>query len=470
MGNAAGLARQVDLRRELKLTDLALFQIVYVLGPTSIGTAAVLGRSHTIYWLAAILLFYVPQATLVIHLSGRWPLEGGLYQWIKLAYNERLGFLVAWNMWLSNLIICSYAGVTIVNHVVYALGPGGQWINESEPINIAVSAGVLGIIGALGIRGLEVGKWVHNAGGASIVLCYLLLLALPIASGAPRPYAPVTWELPVLSLLSLNVLSKLTVPALCGLEQAAVLAGECSQPARDLRRATLIAGPCIALMFMLGTGAVISFVAPGKVDLAAPFPQAIAAAAARLRLSIPVVPIVCGGLILYWFSGASSAFTALSRLPMVAGWDHLLPAWFTRLHPVWKTPVNSILATLLLAIGITLYSIAGAGHQEAFQILLSQTNVFTALAYLPMFALPLLRGPSSWPLRLAGAAGLSSTLLFILLALQPLVQVRSAWVFAAKVAGVIAAANLGGLLVFAMADRTAQRPAPPFPGGGPPSS
>ena len=26
------------------------------------------------------------------------------------------------------------------------------------------------------------------------------------------------------------------------------------------------------------------------------------------------------------------------RLPMVAGWDHLLPAWFSRLDPRYRTP------------------------------------------------------------------------------------------------------------------------------------
>ena len=29
---------------------------------------------------------------------------------------------------------------------------------------------------------------------------------------------------------------------------------------------------------------------------------------------------------------ASVAFTAVTRLPMVAGWDHMLPGWFSRLH------------------------------------------------------------------------------------------------------------------------------------------
>jgi amino acid transporter len=32
------------------------------------------------------------------------------------------------------------------------------------------------------------------------------------------------------------------------------------------------------------------------------------------------------------------SFNACARLPLVAGWDHLLPAWFTRLHPKHRTP------------------------------------------------------------------------------------------------------------------------------------
>ena len=35
-------------------------------------------------------------------------------------------------------------------------------------------------------------------------------------------------------------------------------------------------------------------------------------------------------------------FTGNTRLPMVAGWDRILPLWFSRLQPRYKTPINSI--------------------------------------------------------------------------------------------------------------------------------
>ena len=68
------------LRRELGLTDLVLTQIVYVVGVVWVGAAAKLGQAHIVFWLGAMLLFYLPQAAVVIHLSRRMPLEGGLYQ------------------------------------------------------------------------------------------------------------------------------------------------------------------------------------------------------------------------------------------------------------------------------------------------------------------------------------------------------------------------------------------------------
>src|SRR6266511_6374494 len=92
--------RSVALKKPLGLRDLVLTQIVFVVGSSWVGTAAKLGSSHLFFWLLAILLFYIPQAAVVIYLNRRLPLEGGIYQWAKLGFNEFAGFIVAWNLWL----------------------------------------------------------------------------------------------------------------------------------------------------------------------------------------------------------------------------------------------------------------------------------------------------------------------------------------------------------------------------------
>ena len=68
------------LKRELGLWDLIFTQILFIVGLGWVGTAAKLGSSHVTFWLLAVVLFYLPSAVVVIHLSRRMPFEGNLYE------------------------------------------------------------------------------------------------------------------------------------------------------------------------------------------------------------------------------------------------------------------------------------------------------------------------------------------------------------------------------------------------------
>jgi hypothetical protein len=93
-------ARGAAFKKELGLSDLVLTQILFIVGLPWVGVAAKQGPSHIILWLVAMFFFYVPSAVVVIYLNRLMPLEGGLYQWAKLGFNDLIGFMVAWNLWL----------------------------------------------------------------------------------------------------------------------------------------------------------------------------------------------------------------------------------------------------------------------------------------------------------------------------------------------------------------------------------
>src|SRR5882762_11853215 len=92
--------QSATFKKELGLTDLVLTQILFIVGLPWVGVAAKQGPAHVVLWLAAIVLFYLPSAAVGIHLNRAMPLEGGLYQWAKLGFNDAVGFMVAWNLWL----------------------------------------------------------------------------------------------------------------------------------------------------------------------------------------------------------------------------------------------------------------------------------------------------------------------------------------------------------------------------------
>src|SRR5258708_2362023 len=87
--------RSSGFKKELGPTDLVLTQILFIVGLPWVGVAAKQGQSHVVLWLAAIVLFYIPSAVVVIYLNRAMPLEGGVYQWAKLGFSDLVGFMVA---------------------------------------------------------------------------------------------------------------------------------------------------------------------------------------------------------------------------------------------------------------------------------------------------------------------------------------------------------------------------------------
>src|SRR5579863_10749061 len=130
------------LRRELGMGDLILAQILIVIVPEFFGTAVKAGSSHVILWLLAIVLFFIPHALVVAHLNRLLPLEGGLYEWARFGFGDRIGFLVAWNVWLLQTIQVSQIALVTTTYVSYA-APRVAWIANSQPMLIATSVGLI---------------------------------------------------------------------------------------------------------------------------------------------------------------------------------------------------------------------------------------------------------------------------------------------------------------------------------------
>src|SRR5204863_8587304 len=127
-------AHSAVFEKELGLRDLIFTQIVFVVGTSWVGTAAKLGPSQTVYWLLAILLFYLPVAAVVIYLNRIMPLEGGLYQWAKFGFNDFAGFMVAWNLWLLGIVVMAGTGFVVCTNIFYAFGPIGGFMPTSQEV------------------------------------------------------------------------------------------------------------------------------------------------------------------------------------------------------------------------------------------------------------------------------------------------------------------------------------------------
>ncbi|MGO9262993.1 MAG: APC family permease [Bryobacteraceae bacterium] len=445
--------QQAGLRKEMGLGDLVLAQVLCVVGSSWVGIAAKLGRAHVAYWLGSMVLFYLPLAAVVIYLNRMMPLEGGLYQWAKAGFGRMAGFLTAWNLWVYAISATASVVFVLPTDLAYLLGPSAAWIPGSKWATLVLTGGVMLAIALVAVHGLDIGKWLHNVGSILILVAYAILLGLPIwalARGAIPKYEPVPWQTPAVNWFGVAIFGQMAVGALSGFEYVAILAGECRSAARTIGQSVMISAPIISLMFILGTSSVLAFL-HGPINVIGPIPQTMRAAfgpsvgwAAQFGIFLVMARAV---------AAASLLFTGLTRLPMTAGWDSLIPRWFTRLDETHRTPVNSIVFVAALVMALILLSMLGVEEQEASQLLVAASIVHYAIAYAALFALPLIGTAAlrmavpGW-VKVASTAGLASSLVALGISVYPIVNVVSRGAYAAKVCAVVALTNAAGLWIY----------------------
>src|SRR5215472_259841 len=447
---------QAGLRKELGLRDLVMAQVLCVVGSSWVGIAAKLGRAHVAFWLGGILIYYVPLAIVVIYLNRMMPAEGGLYQWAKSGFGELAGFLTAWNLWVYAVIVTGSIIFVVPTDTAYIMGALGAWLPASNAATLALTSGVMAGIALVAIRGLDIGKWLHNIGSIGIMTAYVILLALPLWAllrGSIAHYEPIPWQPPRPSWFGLAIFGQMTVGALSGFEYVAILAGECKSAARTIGQSVVISAPIICLMFILGTSSVLTFLGGQPINVIGPIPQTLRAAAGNSAFANQAAPFAIALLIARAIAAASLLLTGLTRLPMTAGWDHLAPAWFARLHPRRRTPVNSILFVTAVIMAVILLSMLGVREQEASQLLANASIVHYAIAYVALFAIPVfgirrLRAALPAWLKIAAAAGMAASAISLFIAVYPVVDVVSRMAYAAKISSVVLVTNIAGVAFY----------------------
>jgi len=430
-------------------------QVLLVTTETCIGIAARQGPTQVILWIVGILLFFVPLAVVVRSLGQILPWEGGVYQWAKVGLGPFFGFIAAWNFWIYSIFLTSSLGISIAESLSYAGGPSFAWMSVSFPFLLLVNVVVFGFILAVNTRGLGLGKWVAHLGTAAMLAVQLTIIALlfirPHGRAAVQP--AFAWAVPPMTLLTLNLLTKISFTGLNGGEQIAVFAGEMRSPARIIGQSIWIAAPVIALLYILSTGSLLSYVPAEKVDFAAPVSQLLGTALGTSGSSGWVAVAGVSAIIALSISQYTVIVAETSRLPLVAGWDGLLPRWFTRLHPTRRTPTRALLFVVLCCLLLAIASSLGVARQEAFQLVITAAQASYGVYYVILFcvasiAREALRSKPGVFVRVCGVIGALTTVAAIALEVVPIIDVPSPLRFGARVTALLLFANVCGALVY----------------------
>jgi amino acid transporter len=455
-----------QLPRVMGFRDLLLFYLVTGFTVRWIGPAAAAGPSSVVIWLVAGLAFYLPLMFTVLELSSRYPNEGGCYVWSKRAFGEFAGFITGWTYWTCNLPYFPGLFYFTAAAALFMGGPEWRQLDNNPLYFIGFSLVALGLAAGLNVRGLAVGKWLHNLGAVGLWIPGLLLLGLGLNAwvrfGSATSFSPAAL-LPSTRLKDIVFWSTIAF-SMSGLESASMMGEEIRDARRNIPRALLMAGVLITALYVLGTLAMLVALPQGQILTLQGFMQAIESMSGRVGLRALVVPVaalmVLGGL-----GQAGAWFAAGGRLPFVAGIDRFLPAAFGRLHPRYHSPHISLLAQAGIAAVFIFLGQAGTTVKGAYDVLVSMSIISYFIPYLFMFASMIrlqeepagpevIRVPGGRPAAIALAAlGFATTTGSIGLALIPADDEPNKALAVTKVAGLTLLLLGAGALVYLLGRR-----------------
>ena len=376
-----------QLRKTMGFWDVMLFNIAAVLGPRWIAAAGHNGTSSISLWVLAAVFFFVPGALVINELSSRFPEEGGLYAWARDAFGPFHGFVAGWTYWIYTVFYFPGLLLASASMSAYISSSHGTALAQNRSFLLWVSLALLVIAVVLNIIGLNIGKWLQNAGGVGTYVPLLMLVVVAVAVSARRgsvTHFTLANMLPAWNWDTVNFWSQIAF-AFTGLELVSCMAEEVHNPRKTLPRAVFGAGALIALMYIAGTFAVLSLAPADNIDPKSGVFQAIAVGSVALRIGffgiIAAILVTAGNA-----GGIGSTVAGVARVPFQVGIDRYLPAAFGKIHPRWKTPYISILVQAIISGAVLLLSQINESTRGAYQSLVDVAIILYFIPFLYMFA------------------------------------------------------------------------------------
>jgi amino acid transporter len=355
--NATSVAGETAvLPRVMNLFDATLFYVAAIVSIGWLASAAAIGVPSLTLWLVAAITFFIPHAYVAAELGTALPGEGGIYLWTKEAMGNFAGFLCGWFYWVNNFF---YFPMTVIALVTILFAFYAREFVQNMPVITTVAIAVFWLISIAGIVGLKVGKWIPNIGAVCKVALGAIVLGLcfsfAILHGIANDLAVSNW-VPTLDMVWAPQAPLFSFAfAFAGFEILSSLGDECKNPRRDVPRAIFLTAIISALIYIVGTLAILVVIPYSEINILTGMIDAIRYV---LRLYGAETAIYFIGFLIVLISLGTLSTWILGpvRILFCTGLDKRLPSIFGHVNERFRTPdfallIQAIIATILLSFG-----------------------------------------------------------------------------------------------------------------------
>jgi amino acid transporter len=310
--------------------------------------AALSGRWSTPLIVAVGLITLMIVATFA-EVSSRFDATGGPYLYTRAAFGRLAAFEVGWMQWFSR--VASLASV--INVLVASLG--FYWpavtVGNARALLLTSLIAALALVNIVGIRQSAAFVNTVTIGKLVPLLVFTAVGIFSIDVVQAIPNSP-------LASSKLSSTALLLVFAFGGYEVVPVVAGEARDPRREIPFALLA-----TILLVIPLLALTQVIAMSTLPALASSKTPLADASVRLMGAGGAAMITIGALLSTTGNNMGNLLSGSRNLFALAEQKDL-PAFFGRVHPRFRTPVNAILITaaiaLVLAVSGTFVTMAAA--------------------------------------------------------------------------------------------------------------
>jgi amino acid transporter len=339
--------------------------------------------------------FLIPYGLLTSELGTTFPVEGGPYEWVRLAFGHMAGAVTAVLYWLSNPI---WLGGTLAATAIAALDAlWGTKIGGNTGLSIIVGLGFIWVAVMMNILSLRSMKWVPNLGAIVKLALFALFAVLVVVTGTQHGFkGSLGGMFDGLGPAFIGVIGVLVFQWV-GFELTSNASEEMDNPQRDVPRAVALSGiisalgyavPIIGVILVLSSKDILNvsgFVAGYQAVVS----NALGTGAANVLNGIVgaavVFALLSSGTV--WLMGSDR----LMAIGALAGSGPRSLGYFSKRFgtPVPVNVLSGILASLFL---IANFLITGGSLKNFFTIVLGLVISTTTFSYVLVFpALVVLR-------------------------------------------------------------------------------
>ena len=272
---------KAKLKRVLRRWDLVFFSVCAIIGLDAIAGVARFGLWQAVTWLVVfVFVFLLPYGLVSAELASTFPVEGGIYTWVRMAYGKLPAGITAMLYWVANAIWIggTLSGVTIAAINAFFMAPNHHadlgWLASTVIGLVFVWLGIW-----VAVISLKHGKWVVNAGAWVKAVAVRLLRRpgrrLPRQEGAAgRARAAATLKPSVSGFLA--VIGSI-VFLLVGFELESGASEEMVDPQRDVPIGVLRSGAITAVLYIVVIAGILLALPEKTLSSASGFTGAFAA-------------------------------------------------------------------------------------------------------------------------------------------------------------------------------------------------